>query len=143
MRYTLLLFFAVTAALASFTSFPEDPSGAEVIDRAFFREMVDGEECVVYLIMYNRGNQGVLDVISATPSSGAYRWETVFSWKPSGYDSTPLSFDPLSVISTQRSGNSLVITWIDQFSDSYIEGLATLYLDYNLQWKGAEEFWSD
>ncbi|MFO7627223.1 MAG: hypothetical protein R6V62_08195 [Candidatus Fermentibacteraceae bacterium] len=80
MRLTIIfLFVLVTKAIVSYTRFPEDPPGADVIDRAFFRDIVDGDEYVVYIIMYDLENRGTLDVVSGTLSSGSYLWETEFS----------------------------------------------------------------
>jgi len=93
--------------------------------------------------MYNRGDQGTLEVISGTVSSENYAWETVFSWQPVNFESDPVLFDTRSVISLQQSGASLMITWVDRPSSTYIEGIATQYLDCNLQSKVFEEFWSD
>ncbi len=144
MRFaTLILLVMVTSVMASYSRFPEDPPGVDVIDRAFFREIVDGEEYVVYLIMYNQNDLGTLDVISGTLSSGSYLWETVFSWKPLGILSEPVRFDPGSVIDMQLSGSSLIITWLDKFNSTYVEGAASLYLEYDLQSGSAEEVWSD
>jgi|GEM_PF-6393286 len=65
MRFTILILVVVVSSLmASYTGFPEDPPGADVIDRAFFRGVVDGEEYVVYLVMYDKDNRGTLDVVS-------------------------------------------------------------------------------
>ena len=144
MRFTtFILFVVVTSVMASYTRFPEDPPGVDVIDRAFFREVVDGEEYVVYLIMYDQENRGVLDVVGGTLSSGSYLWETVFSWKPLDILSEPIRFDPRSVIDMQVSGSSLIITWMDRLSSAYVEGAASQYLEYDLQSGSAEEFWSD
>ena len=117
MRFTILILVVVVSSLmASYTGFPEDPPGADVIDRAFFRGVVDGEEYVVYLVMYDKDNRGTLDVVSGTLSSGSYLWETVFSWKPLDILSEPVRFDPRSVIDVQVSGSSLIITWLDRLS---------------------------
>jgi hypothetical protein len=130
-------------AMASFSLFPDDPPGVDVIDRAFFRDTVEGKEYTVYLIIYNQGNQGTLDIRSGTMSSGGYLWKNVCSWQPANFEFGPILFDPLSVISLQQSGASLIITWVDKLSSSYVEGLASLYLDYNLQTEGYEEYWVD
>lgn len=144
MRLTIFMLFVVVSTLmASYTRFPEDPPGVEVIDRAFFRGVVDGEEYVVYLIMYDQENRGVLDVVSGTLSSGNYLWETEFSWKPLDILSEPVRFDPRSVIDMQLSGSSLIITWLDRLSSAYVEGAASQYLEYDLQSGSVVEFWSD
>ncbi len=140
---TFILFFVGTSVMASYTGFPEDPAGVDVIDRAFFRGIVDGEEYVVYLIIYDQDNRGTLDVVSGTLSSGSYLWETVFSWKPLNILSEPVRFDPRSVIDMQVSGSSLIITWLDRLSSTYVEGAATQYLEFDLPSGSAAEFWSD
>lgn len=134
MRFVLLiLLFAVTSLALSHTRFPDDPEGVLVIDRAFFRGIVDGNEHVVYLIMYEKENRGILDVASGTLSSGSYLWETVFSWKPLNILSEPVRFDPRSVIDIQLCGSSLFITWSDGLGSTYVEGAASLYLEYDLR----------
>lgn len=144
MRFaTFILFVVVTSVMASFSRFPEDPPGVDVIDRAFFRGVVDGEEYVVYLIMYDHDNRGTLDVIRGTLSSGSYLWENVFSWKPLDILSEPVRFDPRSVIDVQVSGSSLLITWLDRLSSTYVEGAATQYLEFDLPSGSAAELWSD
>jgi hypothetical protein len=138
-----MLFVVVSSLMASYSRFPEDPPDVDVIDRAFFRGVVDGEEYVVYIIMYDQDNRGILDVVSGTLSSGSYLWETVFSWKPYDILSEPVRFDPRSVIHMQLSGSSLIITWLDRLSSAYVEGAASQYLEYDLPSGNAEEFWSD
>lgn len=144
MRFaTFILFVVVTSVMASYSRFPEDPPGVEVIDRAFFSGVGDGEEYVVYLIIYDQDNRGTLDVVSGTLSSGSYVWETVYSWMPLNCHSEPVRFEPLSVIDVQVSGSSLIIIWLDRLSSAYVEGIAAQYLEYDLQSGSVAEFWSD
>jgi len=133
----------VSAAGAVDNGFPDDPAGIEIIDRAYYRDLSvqDGE--LLYLRLFNDGEQGTVELLSGTSNGQEYIWELVYSWQPRLYGDTPHAFLPVCVISLQTGSNSLLITWIDiLFTESH-EGLGSLYLEYNLESGDIDEFWLD
>ncbi|MCD4708002.1 MAG: hypothetical protein K8S62_09715 [Candidatus Sabulitectum sp.] len=123
----------VSLAGAVGTGFPEDPAGVDVIDRAYYRGFTDGGEVLLYIRLFNNGNQGTVELLNGTPADGGYKWELIYSWQPALYDGSPLTLDQVSVISVQSCDNRLLITWIDRLYSEYIEGLGSLYLEYDLE----------
>ena len=133
----------VSVAGAVDNGFPDDPAGIEIIDRAYYRDISvqDGE--LLYLRLFNDGEQGTIELFSGTSNGQEYIWELIYSWQPRLYGDTPHAFHPVCVISLQTGSNSLLVTWIDiLFTESH-EGLGSLHLEYNLESGDIDEFWID
>jgi len=133
----------ISVAVAVDNGFPDDPTGIEIIDRAYYRDIsaLDGE--LLYLRLFNDDEQGTVELFSGTSNGQEYTWELVYSWQPRLYGDTPHTFHPVCVISLQTGSNSLLVTWIDiLFTESH-EGLGSLYLEYNLESGDIDEFWID
>jgi|GEM_PF-1826919 len=136
--------FLVSAVGAVDSGFPDDPAGIEVIDRAYYRDIsVQENGELLYFRLFNEGVRGTVELFSGTPSGQVYTWEPIYSWNPELYDDTPYTFLPVSVISLQPRGSTILITWIDVLFTEYHEGLGSLYLEYNFETGEIEEFWSD
>ena len=133
----------VSVAGAVDNGFPDDPTGIEIIDRAYYKDISvqDGE--LLYLRLFNDDEQGTVELFSGTSNGQEYIWELVYSWQPRLYGDIPHAFLPVCVISLQKGSNSLLVTWIDiLFTESH-EGLGSLYLEYNLESGDIDEFWLD
>ena len=126
-----ICFVSVAGAIEN--GFPDDPAGVEVIDRAFIKEIsaLDGE--VLYMRLFNDEDQGTVELFRGTPEQYRYSWEMIYSWQPRLYGDDPYKFLPVCVISIQTDGNPIRITWVQALFTEYIEGLGTLYLEYNLE----------
>jgi hypothetical protein len=129
----------VSAAGAIEIRFPEDPSGIEIIDRAYFRGVTE----LLYLRLFNNGDQGTIELFNGTSDDAGYNWELIYSWQPCMYNGSPFTFGQVSVISIQSNDDSFLITWIDRLYSEYIEGLGSLYLEYNLESGEINELFSD
>lgn len=122
--------------------FPDDPDNCQVIDRALFTGETPGEEHTVYITLYNTPDStGTIELQTGTRLSEGWFWETVCIWNPKNFSGEPMFIKPGSVLSIQQVNASILITWIDRLY--YAEGLAALYLDYNLESRGFEEFFLD
>ncbi len=131
-------FIAIVVSLVSVAGaidngFPDDPTGVEIIDRAYFRDVsaLNGE--VLYLRLFNDEDQGTVELFSGTPEECSYNWELIYSWQPRLYGNDPYKFLPVCVIHLQDDNNSLRITWVQALFAEYIEGLGSFYLEYNLE----------
>lgn len=129
----------VSAAGAVEILFPEDPSGIEIIDRAYFR----GATELLYLRLFNNGDQGTIELFNGTSDDAGYNWELIYSWQPGMYNGLPCTFGQVSVISIQSNDDRFLITWTDRLYSGYTEGLGTLYLEYNLESGEINELFSD
>lgn len=131
--FVLVAMCLVSLAGAVDTGFPADPDGVDVIDRAYYRDFTDRGEVLLYIRLFNHGSQGTVELFNGTPADEGYnyKWESIYSWQPALYDGSPLTFDQVSIISIQSCDNLLLITWIDRLYSEYIEGLGSLYLEYD------------
>jgi hypothetical protein len=136
---SLCLALGLLTGITGALGFPADDPGIEVIDRALFRESFEGEEYILYITMFNGGDGGAIEIRELRDG----RWESVCTWHPKDFYDGPIVFDTLSVISLQHRESSLLVGWTDRLEMEYREGLASLYLDYDLQFRECEEFWSD
>lgn len=133
----------VSAAGAVDNGFPDDPAGVEIIDRAFYRDYYVQDGVLLYLRLFNDGDRGTVELFSGTGGGQAYAWELIYSWQPELYDDTPYTFLPVSVISLQSCGSTLLVTWLDVLFTEYHEGIGSFYLEYNFETGETDEFWSD
>lgn len=134
MKYLILVIVCtVSIAGAADNGFPDDPEGVEIIDRAYYRGFFVQDEVVLYLRLFNDGEQGTIEMFNGTPNGMEYSWELIYSWQPRSYDDSPLTFRPVCVISIQPNSNSLHITWVQMLFTEYIEGLGSLYLEYDFE----------
>lgn len=141
MRISIVAFILAALYGAAF-SMPPDPEGISVIDRALYRGTTPGEDHVLYITLFNTSDSiGTVELQSGIRLQDGWYWETVCIWNPMTYNGNPLCIEPGSVLSIQRHNSSLYLTWIDRLD--YIEGMASLYLDYNLQSREFEEFYMD
>ncbi len=133
----------VSVAGAVDNGFPDDPAGVEIIDRAYYRDfsVLDGE--LLYFRLFNEEDRGTIELFSGTPSGQVYTWELIYSWQPELYGGTPYTFLPVSVISLQSCGSTLLVTWLDVLFTEYHEGIGSLYLEYYFETGEIDEFWSD
>ena len=143
MRLIIIAVCLVSAAGAVDYGFPDDPEGVEIIDRAYYRDFFVQDEVLLYLRLFNDGEQGTVDMFNGTPDGPEYSWELIYSWQPKSYDDNPLTFLPVCVISLQTGSNSLLVTWIDMLFTEYHEGLGSLYLEYNFESGDIGEFYLD
>ncbi len=144
MRFLFAISFClISAAGAVDNGFPDDPAGVEIIDRAYYRDfsLPDGE--LLYLRLFNEGALGTVELFSGTASGQAYIWELIYSWQPELYDGSPYTFLPVSVISLQSCGSTLLVTWLDVLFTEYHEGIGSFYLEYNFETGETDEFWID
>ncbi|MCK5841718.1 MAG: hypothetical protein KAH31_06105 [Candidatus Sabulitectum sp.] len=129
---SLLIIFTilciVSFAGAADFSFPEDPAGIDVIDRAYY---AFSEENVIYMRLFNHGEQGTVELLKGTFSSGEAEWTLLYTWQPTLYNGSPQTFESVTILSVQLWSGSLLITWIDRLNFEYHEGLASLYLQYD------------
>ncbi|MCK4806989.1 MAG: hypothetical protein KAT09_05050 [Candidatus Aegiribacteria sp.] len=133
----------VSVAGAVENGFPDDPAGVEIIDRAYFRDMSVLDGAVLYMRLFNDEDQGTVELFSGTPDGLVYNWELIYSWQPRFSEDAFLTFRPVCVISLQPGSNSLLITWVQILFTEYIEGMASFYLEYNLESGEISEFWTD
>lgn len=127
------LFFFTILCIVSFagaadSSFPEDPSGIDIIDRAYhnFRG-----ETVIYMRLFNDGEQGTIELLNGNFSCGEAKWTSLYTWQPTLYNGSPQTFESVTLLSVQLWSDCLLITWIDRLNFEYHEGLASLYLQYD------------
>jgi len=123
----------VSVAGAIDNGFPDDPTGVEVIDRAYFKDISVLDGAVLYMRLFNDEDQGTIELFSGTPEGYQYNWELIYSWQPGLYGDDPYKFRPVCVISLQTDGNPIRITWVEALFTEYIEGLGSLYLEYDLE----------
>ncbi len=83
--------------------------------------------------LFNNGDQGTIELFNGTSDDAGYNWELIYSWQPYMYNGSPYTFGQVSVISIQSNDDYLLITWVDRLYSEYIEGLGSLYLEYNLE----------
>ena len=141
MRISVIAFILAALHGAAF-SMPSDPEGVSVIDRALYRGTTPGEEHVIYITLYNTVDSiGTVELQSGIRLQDGWYWETVCRWNPVTFSGVPAFISPGSVLSVHRVNSSLLVTWIDTLD--CFEGTALLYLDYNLQSRGFEEFYLD
>jgi hypothetical protein len=133
----------VSVAGAVDNGFPDDPAGVEIIDRAFYRDYYVQDGVLLYLRLFNEGDQGTVELFSGIPDDQVYVWELIYSWQPVLYDDAPITFLPVCMISLQPDISRLLITWIDVLFVEYHEGIGSLYLEYNFETGEIDEFWSD
>ncbi len=133
----------VSVAGAVDNGFPDDPAGVEIIDRAYYRDFSVQNGALLYLRLFNDGDQGTVELFSGITNGREYIWDLVYSWQPRLYGDTPYTFLPVSVISLQTGSNSLLVTWIDILFTEYHEGMGSFYLEYNFESGEIDEFWSD
>ncbi len=129
---SLLVIFAVLC-LASFagaadSSFPEDPAGVEIIDRAYHKF---SQETVIYMRLFNDGEQGTVELLKGNFSSGEGKWTLLYTWQPTLYNGSPQTFESVALLSVQLWSDCLLITWIERLNFEYHEGLGSLYLQYD------------
>lgn len=127
----------ILLCLIAASDFPSPGEGVQVIDRALVRCSLPGEEHTLYIMLYNQGNTGTIEILSGVRLQEGWHWESVCIWQPKDLNGDPVLFDPLSVLSTNLSNSSVIITWIDDLD--IVEGSANIHLDYNVQWMGFEE----
>lgn len=133
----------VSVAGAVENGFPDDPTGVEIIDRAYFRDMSVLDGAVLYMRLFNDEDQGTIELFRGTPDGYSYSWDLIYSWQPRFSEDAFLTFLPVCVISLQPGSKSLLITWVGLLFSEYIEGMASFYLEYNLESGEINEYWSD
>lgn len=133
----------VSVAGAADNGFPDDPAGVEIIDRAYYRDFSVQDGVLLYLRLFNEGEQGTVELFSGTSNDREYIWDLVYSWQPRLYDGSSHAFLPVCVISLQPGSSSLLVTWIDILFTEYQEGIGSFYLEYNFESGEIDEFWSD
>ena len=139
-----MLWILLTAAVTLSGDFPPDPSDTVIIDRDLIRCETAGEEHTIYITLYNTADStGTIELQSGVRLQDGWSWETVCIWNPMNFNGKPIFVKPGSVLSVQRSDSSLYITWISGLELGYVEGLCSLYLNYNLQSRSYEEFFLD
>ncbi|MCD4775758.1 MAG: hypothetical protein K8S15_06865 [Candidatus Aegiribacteria sp.] len=133
----------VSIAAAIGNGFPDDPAGVEIIDRAYYRDFSTLDGALLYMRLFNDGDQGTVELFRGISDGLEYNWELVYSWQPRFNGDDAYTFLPVCVISLQPGSNSLLITWIEILFTEYCEGIASLYLEYNLENGEIDEFWVD
>ncbi|RKZ10001.1 hypothetical protein DRQ25_04530 [Candidatus Fermentibacteria bacterium] len=133
----------VSVAGAVDNGFPDDPAGVEIIDRAFCNDFSFPYGVLLYLRLFNEEDRGTVELFSGTPNGQVYTWELIYSWQPELYGGTPYTFLPVSVISLQSCGSTLLVTWLGVLFTEYHEGIGSFYLEYNFETGETDEFWSD
>ncbi|MCK5036016.1 MAG: hypothetical protein KAS73_09010 [Candidatus Sabulitectum sp.] len=118
----------VSFAGAADSSFPEDPAGVEIIDRAYHNF---SQETVIYIRLFNHGEQGTVELLKGNFSSGEAEWALLYSWQPTLYNGSPQTFESVTLLNVQLWSDCLLITWIDGLNFEYHEGLASLYLKFD------------
>ncbi|MBD3277193.1 MAG: hypothetical protein GF388_02745 [Candidatus Aegiribacteria sp.] len=134
----------ICAALVAFgaaSELPPDPQEVQVIDRHIFRECLYDSDILLYMLMYNSGEQGTLEIMKGTLTGEDVSWSRVCRWTPENFNGDPITFAPVSVISCSESGGKLMITWTDRLT--YIEGTASLYMEVDLETLQCGEFYMD
>lgn len=123
----------VSIAAAVDYGFPDDPAGVEIIDRAYYRDFSTLDGALLYMRLFNDGDQGTVELFNGISDGLEYNWELVYSWQPRFCDDHDYAFLPVCVISLQPGSNSLLITWIERLYTEYREGIGSLYLEYNFE----------
>ncbi len=108
MKLIIPIIIVLTCAVAA--DFPEDPSGVDVIDRAFERIFYEGEQLALYFTLFNSEGRGTVKIDEFRYGE----WETVYIWNPRGLDDEFMVFNPISMLSIYGH-----------------EGLVSFYLKFN------------
>jgi hypothetical protein len=131
----LILFTGASEARCSpadFT-FPADPSGVTVIDRDCIRESADGEDLILYALLYSRDGLESMDILSGVIGPDRIVWEPVYTWD--------VLLEANSVISIDSYDGRIMFTFLEDFM--YYEGRVFLFLDYYTETGDFEEGWVD
>lgn len=132
-----LLIAGVLSLVAAASVFPPDPSGIDVIDRAFVSSYFEGEEIPLYITLFN--NEGAGTIMIQEYQDGS--WETVCKWNPRNFGDEFIVFDSVTVLSYFDLGETLQISWIDDVQ--YYEGMVSFYVMCDYQSREWEESWVD
>jgi hypothetical protein len=128
---------AVLVCVASASVFPDDPSGVDVIDRAFLRVYPEEEELDLYITLFNSEGRGTVKI-------DEYRngeWETVCTWNPRNLGDEFMVFHPIAVLSIFDPGGIVQVSWIDRVDCP--EGMVSFYIQYDYVTGEWEEGWVD
>jgi len=136
---SLLVIFTVLCLVsfagAADSGFPGDPDGIEVIDKAYYNF---SEEAIFYFRLFNDEEQGTVELLKGTLVHGEWEWTLLYTWQPELYNGSPVTFRSVTELSVQLWTGHLLITWTDRQNYEYHEGLASLYLQYDLNSGEAE-----
>jgi len=136
--YLFPVVLTVLTAPASGTGFPPPPPGVHPIDRALVTCSIPGEDHTLYISLYNQGDSGTIEIQSGVRLQDGWYWESVCTWQPRDNNGNSVLFDHLSVLIVRVSNASVLVTWTDDPEELMTPANPTL--DYNVQWRGHEEF---
>ena len=128
---------ALLACVVSASVFPRDPSGVEVIDRAFLRAYQDGNEYDLYVTLFNSEGRATVKIYEFKNGE----WETVCTWNPMNLGDEYMVFNSITVLSTYDLGGKLQVSWIDRAE--YHEGMVSFYVMYDYVTGDWEDGWVD
>jgi hypothetical protein len=135
------LFLMLTPASAAEVnrSFPPDPAGYAVIDRAVAIIYGDSSHAL-YAVMYNTQKSTIVDIYRSSSLKEKLTWKKAYGWKPEMEGETHPLPSP-SVLMVRQDDDTVT------FSIIYIvkryEGMVTFYLSYDIKSGRFEKGWSD
>jgi len=133
-----LLFSPVSAAEAN-RSYPSDPAGITVIDRAV--AFIYGTQShALYAVMYNTKKSTLVDIYRSSELNGKLTWKKVYQWKPEMEgESHPLPAPSvLTVMDTDDQVSFSIVYTVKRY-----EGMVTFHLQYDKKSGRFEKGWSD
>jgi hypothetical protein len=137
----LLLLFAVASASGSGFCFPGDPADEQVIDRAYECSGWDEDLLYIYAILFDRGGQASVDVMIGNCGMDGVEWEHVYTWDIT-FMGEPVEIPGVAVIDIWSDDVDRAVFYYED--DVMIgEGLATLFLELDLETLEFTEKWVD
>ncbi len=128
MKSLLLAALILVSVTSANSSFPEDPAGVQIIDRAYHNFW---GETVIYMRLFNDEEQGTVELLKGIFVHGEWKWTLLYTWQPTLYNGSPRTFESVTLLSVHLDSDCLFITWIDRLNYEYHEGLGSLYLQYD------------
>ena len=138
----LILFTGASEAPCSPADFmfPADPSGVTVIDRDCIREYANGEDVILYALLYSRDDLESMDILSGVIGPDGIVWEPVHTWDVL-LEGEPLDILPNSVISIDSYDGRIMFSFTEDFM--CYEGRVFIFLNYYTETGDFEEGWID
>jgi hypothetical protein len=121
-------------------AFPADPSGVTVIDRDYIREFAYGGDLILYAILYSRDGLESMDILSGAIGPDGIEWVLVQTWAIN-FDGRPVDIEPNAVLTIDPLDDRITFSYKEDFL--YMEGRASIYLDYFVNTGVYEAGWVD